>query len=67
MLFKIRDYCTKPVLRSLYFSIFNSHLSYGLPVSGNADKMYTDKIAKLQKKAIRAITFADFHAHTRLT
>ena len=64
MLFKIRDFCPKSVLRSLYFSIFNSHLSYGLPAWGNADKLYLEKINLIQKKAIRAITFADFNDHT---
>ena len=46
------------------FSIFNSYLSYGLPVWGNADKIYLEKIFLLQKRAIRAITFADYNAHT---
>ena len=32
MFYKIRHLCPKTVLRSLYFSIFNSHLTYGLPV-----------------------------------
>ena len=64
MLYKIRDFCPTPVLRSLYFSIFNSHLTYGLPVWGNADRIYLDKVIKKQKMAIRAISFADFNAHT---
>ena len=38
MLYKIRNFCTKMVMRSLYFSIFNSYLSYGLSVWGNADE-----------------------------
>ena len=50
MLYKIRDYSSKTVLRSLYFSLFHSHLTYGLPVWGNADKKCIDNIAKLQKK-----------------
>ena len=32
MLYKIRYNCTKTVLRSLYFSLFHSHLSYGISV-----------------------------------
>ena len=38
MLFKIRYQCNKKVLRSLYFSLFESHLSYGLPVWGSANR-----------------------------
>ena len=63
MLYKIRDYSPKTVLRSLYFSLFNSHLTYGLSVWGKADKFLIDKIDKLQKKAIRAITFSKYSAH----
>ena len=32
MIYKIRHDCTKSVLLSLYFSLFHSHLSYGLSV-----------------------------------
>ena len=64
MLYKIREFCPKIVLRSLYFSIFNSHLNYGIPVWGNADQHYMHKLVLLQKKAIRAITFSDFKAHS---
>ena len=34
MIYKIRYHCTKSVLLSLYFSLFHSHLSYGLSVWG---------------------------------
>ena len=51
MLYKIRDYSSKTVLRSLYYILFHSHLSYGIPVWGNADKQYIDEIAKLPKKS----------------
>ena len=47
LLYKIRDLCPLSVLRSLYFSIFNSHLSYGLVVWGNASKLYINKIKSL--------------------
>ena len=64
MLFKLRHQCNKRILRSLYFSLFESHLSYGLPVWGSANQTLRQKLSLLQKKAIRAISFADFHAHT---
>ena len=64
MLYKIRENCPQSVLYSLYHSIFNSHLTYGLPVWGNADNIYLEKIRLLQKKAVRAITFSDFNAHS---
>ena len=64
MLYKIREFCPTSTLGSLYFSIFNSHLSFGLPVWGNADRILLDRLINLQKKAIRAISFADFNAHS---
>ena len=64
MLLKLRHLCPKTVLRSLYFSFLNSHLSYGLPVWGNTDQIYIGKLVKLQKKAIRCISFSDYKAHS---
>ena len=59
LLYKVRQMCPTTVLRSLYFSLFNSHLSYGLAISGNAKGSYIDKIKTLQKRALRAIVFAN--------
>ena len=52
-------------MASLYFAIFHSHLTYGLPVWGFANQGLLDNIALLQKKALRIITSADYHAHTK--
>ena len=60
----MKNFSTKFVLRSLYFSIFHSHLTYGLPVWGNAAEFYLAKIKALQKRAIRAINFSDYIAPT---
>ena len=64
MFYKIRHQCTKRVLRSLYFSLFESHMSYGLPVWGCVNEELINKLLVLQKKAIRAINFSDFRAHS---
>ena len=64
MLYKTREFCPTPVLKSLYYSIFNSHASYGIPVWGYADKLYINKIIKAQKKAIRAIIFSKYKEHS---
>ena len=60
MLYKIRHFCPKTVLGSLYYSLFYSHMTYGLPVWGNANQIFTNKLLILQKKAILAISFADY-------
>ena len=62
MVFKIRDNCSKPVLRSLYFSLFQSHLSYGLPVWGKCNNFHSNKLIIIQKKIVRAITSSIFTA-----
>ena len=64
MLYKIRNYTPTHVLTSLYYSLFNSHMSYGLSAWGFARKDLIEKITLLQKKAVRAITFADFRANS---
>jgi hypothetical protein len=64
MLYKIRNLSSPPILLSLYHAIFSSHLIYGLPVWGNTIDKNFERIELLQKKAIRAITNADYNAHT---
>ncbi len=64
LLYKIRTFSSKTILRSLYFGIFHSHLTYGLPVWGYAAQHLLEKIQLLQKKALRVITSSDYHAHT---
>ena len=49
----------------MYFAIFHSHLAYGLPVWGSANKILLNNIVLLQKKAVGVITSADYHAHTK--
>ena len=61
MIYKIRFDCTQKVLVSIYYSIFHSHLSYGLSVWGKSNDCYLSKIALLQKKAI---TFSGFKVHS---
>ena len=55
LLYKVRKLCSPSALRSLYFSLFNSHLSYGLVVWGNTSSKDIDKIKSLQRRAIRVV------------
>ena len=48
------------LLFSLYYSIFSSHLSYGLVVWGDANRSYINTIKYLQKRALRCIVFANY-------
>ena len=64
MLFKMRNLCTTTTLKSIYYSLFHSHLSYGISVWGLASTSLTHKVFLLQKRAVRVIAKADFLAHT---
>ena len=64
MLYKIRKSCNHQVLLSLYHAIFNSHMTYGLPIWGNATDNILQRIVILQKKAIRAISLSGYNDHS---
>ena len=51
-------------LRTLYYSLIQSHLSYGIIVWGNADKSVVKSTFLLQKRAIRVINNAPYNGHT---
>ena len=65
MLYKLRKIrCNEQILLSIYHSLFQSHISYGLCVWGNADFTYINKLFLTQKRAIRAIAGLDFGEST---
>ena len=58
LLSKIRHYVNKFVLRTIYYSIFNSHLIYGCKVlSQNQNSVLIQRLQKFQEKAVRLINF----------
>jgi len=54
-----------PGLRSLYFALIHSHLSYCPVILGCLNKSNLKKLEKIQKKAIRIITKSPYNAHTQ--
>ena len=65
MLYKLcRIKCNKRILLSLYFSIFQSHLTYGMCVWGNADFSLLQKLFLCQKRAIRIVADLEYRAST---
>ena len=65
MLAKVRHFVQVKELRSIYFSIFESHLNYGIQVwLPTNNKELQDKIFKLQKNALRIMSFSGYLAHT---
>ena len=61
LLCKIRHYVPKFLLKTLYFTIFYSHLIYACQIWGqNINAL--NKIEALQDKAVRIINFRAYHA-----
>ena len=56
--------CPQNFLVSLYYSMFHSHMGYGICLYGQAIEQYTSKIFLMQKRAVRIIANASFTAHT---
>ena len=53
LLSKIRHYVPKNLLRTIYFSIFDSHLIYACKIWGqNQNSQHFKKLVKLQEKAL---------------
>jgi len=63
MLAKIRHYVPIDTLKSIYFSIFNSHLIYGLQIWCMSTNTLKSKITTLQNKALRIINFRVYREH----
>jgi len=64
MLSRIKNILPKRCLRLLYFSLIHSHLNYCSIILSAAKKSMLNKLFKLQKKAVRIISLAEFRAHT---
>jgi hypothetical protein len=63
MLAKARHYVPKLHLINIYHAIFASHLTYGAQVWSPKLAAVTDTVSRLQKSAMRIITFSEFKAH----
>ena len=63
MLALIRHHVPKQTLLSIYHGVFSSHLNYGCQIWGQAINN-NSKIFRLQKKAMRIVTFSEHNSHT---
>ena len=64
MLAKARHFVPHSDLKNIYHAIFASHLMYGAQVWTPKLLSVTDKISRLQKSAMRIMTFSEFKAHS---
>lgn len=52
---KLKNTCNMDTARTAYFSLFESHLRYGLLVWGNSSSRNLQRVLVLQKKAVRIL------------
>ena len=64
MLSKIRYYVSTPTLTSIYYAIFNSHLTYGCLIWGQKFNVVQNKITTLQNAALRLMFFKPYQFST---
>ena len=57
LLAKIRHYTPKFLLKTIYYSLFNSHLIYASQIWGQTKTDLFRKLIELQEKALRIINF----------
>lgn len=61
---QVKNILPKQCLRTLYYSLIHSHLSYGILAWGNATQSALRQTSLLQKRAIRLINNANYNSHT---
>ena len=59
---KVKNILPKTSLRTLYFTLIHSQINYGILAWGNSPSI--TRISKLQKRALRIISRANFRSHT---
>ena len=52
------------ILKTLYCTLIQPYLSYGILIWGSTCKSYLDKLIKLQKWAIRTVCSSHYRSHT---
>lgn len=52
---RMKHYCNLTTLKTIYFSLLQSHISYGIAIYGGTTKKNLDYVLKLQKKAIKVM------------
>ena len=64
IIYKLRHYVPLSSLKSVYYSLFHSHLQYSLLNWGRAAKTHLHKLEVLQNKILRACLFGSRHYNT---
>ena len=62
ILAKLRHFLPREVLISVYYALFYSHLNYCTQIWGQPVSNFISRITNLQNRAVRIMSFADYHA-----
>ena len=57
MLLKLKHYTNISVLKSVYFALFHSYLTYSILIWGRANKTTLLPLIRLQNKAVRTLGY----------
>ena len=60
----VKRFLSKDNMKTLYYSLIHSHLSYGTLIWGSAFQYRLRQLEVIQKKAVRNICNAVYNAHT---
>ena len=63
MLYKVRDFVTANILKSIYYALFESHTNYAC-IIWKQNISSINRLYILQKKALRIINFKERNAHS---
>jgi hypothetical protein len=61
---RAKNFITKQALKSLYFALIHSHLTYCPVITSCSSTQNLNKLFLVQKKAIRTISYKNYNAHT---
>jgi len=59
LLYKIRSFVNKHIIKMLYYSLVYSHLTYAIEIWGSADNIHLNRLVILQKRAVRLLSYSD--------
>lgn len=63
LFWKLKDFISPNYLRTAYFGLFQSHISYGLILWGHAS--YVSDVLLIQKRVIRTVCRAEYREHCK--
>ena len=64
LLAKLRHYTSSKLLTTIYNALFESYMRYGCQIWGQIRNQYISDVVKLQKKAVKIITFSGKYTST---